>query len=216
LGNLEVQILGITRTAEDIPGWMIPEIYFEFLRTGDPLPLKNVVYHNAMDVLSLGSLFVHSSWILADPLDGKIQESTDLIAMAKLFENIGDLDMAIKLYHRGIDGQAPEDIIINALSRLASIYKHRGEYEQAEICWQSAASHHDVSAFIELAKYYEHHVQDYDRALHWTSSALRLIQKSHQNSYEQNAWEKELSHRFERISRKSQASSGRKKRDEHD
>jgi uncharacterized protein len=216
LGNLEVQILGITRTAEDIPGWMIPEIYFEFLRSGDPHPLKNVVYHNAMDVLSLASLFVHSSWILADPLDGKIQDSIDLIAMAKLLENIGDLDRSIELYRRGIDGNPPEDILINALSRLASIYKRRGEFQQAEIFWQNAASHHDLSAFIELAKYYEHHVQDYDQALQWTSSALLMIQASHHTTYEQMTWEKELTHRLERIARKAQAFSKQSNRSQHE
>jgi uncharacterized protein YprB with RNaseH-like and TPR domain len=216
LGNLEVQILGITRTTEDIPGWMIPEIYFEFLRSGDPQPLKNVIYHNAMDVLSLASLFVHSSWILADPLDGKIQDASDLIAMAKLFENIGDPEMAIELYRRGIESIAPEDALISALSRLASIHKRRGEFQQAELCWQAAASHHDISAFVELAKYYEHHVQDYAQALQWTSSALMLVQGTQHNTYLRMTWEKELTHRLERISKKAQIPSRRSTRSEHD
>ena len=216
LGNLEVQILGVRRTAEDIPGWMIPEIYFEYLRSGDPLPLKNVIYHNAMDVLSLASLFVHSSWLLADPLDGKVQEGSDLIAMAKLFENLGDLDMAIELYRRGIESNAPEEALVAALSRLASIHKRRGNFEQAELFWQAAASHNDISAFVELAKYYEHHVQDYDQALKWTSSALMLVRSPRANPSLGMLWEQELIHRLERISKKLQASARRSEHNEHD
>ncbi len=216
LGNLEAQILGITRTTEDIPGWMIPEIYFEFLRSGDPHPLKNVVYHNAMDVLSLASLFVHSSWILAEPLGDRIQDGTDLIAMAKLFENLGDLDLAIELYRRGMEKSTPEAIQLNALSRLAAIHKRRGEFNHAITYWQNAASHRDITAYIELAKFYEHHTQDYDQALQWTSSAFMLIQESHLSSYERMNWEKELNHRIERITRKIEAISRDSKRDRDD
>ena len=35
LGYLEEHVLGQTRTEEDTPGWMIPELYFEYLRSGD-------------------------------------------------------------------------------------------------------------------------------------------------------------------------------------
>jgi uncharacterized protein YprB with RNaseH-like and TPR domain len=216
LGNLEAQILGITRTTEDIPGWMIPEIYFEFLRSGDPHPLKNVIYHNAMDVLSLASLFAHSSWILAEPLGDRVQDGTDLIAMAKLFENLGDLDLAIELYRRGMEKITPEEIQLSALSRLAAIYKRRGEFQHAIACWQNASSHRDISAYIELAKYYEHHTQDYDQALQWTSSAFMLIQESHLSSYERMNWEKDLNHRIERITRKIEAISRNSKRGRDD
>ena len=50
LANLEVQILHANRTDEEIPGWMIPQIYFDYLRDGDARPLLRVFYHNAMDV----------------------------------------------------------------------------------------------------------------------------------------------------------------------
>lgn len=216
LGNLEAQILGITRTGEDIPGWMIPEIYFEFLRSGDPYPLKNVLYHNAMDVLSLASLFVHSSWILSEPLDGRVQDSTDLIALAKLFENLGDHEKAITLYRRGMENSAAVEIKIGALSRLASIYKRRGEFHLAITCWQDASSHGDITASIELAKYYEHHIRDYQLALKWASVALTLLNNSHRYPYERMTLEREIHHRIERISRKIQGTSNQLERIRHD
>ncbi len=72
LGNLEVQILGATRTDEDVPGWMIPSLYFDFLRSGEAQPLKSVFYHNAVDVVSMAALFNHMAGLLADPLTGRL------------------------------------------------------------------------------------------------------------------------------------------------
>ncbi len=61
LTMLEAHILGAGRSEEDIPGWLIPEMYFTYLQTGDPTPLKSVFYHNAMDVISLVALMEHMS-----------------------------------------------------------------------------------------------------------------------------------------------------------
>ncbi len=41
--TIESAILKFNRNSEDVPGWMIPGIYFAFLRTGDPSGLKEVV-----------------------------------------------------------------------------------------------------------------------------------------------------------------------------
>jgi uncharacterized protein YprB with RNaseH-like and TPR domain len=70
LGSIEENILGVVRTEEDIPGWMVPTIYFEYIKTGDARPLSNVFYHNAMDILSLATLLNHVSIILDDPHGG--------------------------------------------------------------------------------------------------------------------------------------------------
>jgi uncharacterized protein YprB with RNaseH-like and TPR domain len=50
--DLEAQILGAQRTEEDVPGWMVPQLYADYLRDGNPQPLKSVFYHNSMDILS--------------------------------------------------------------------------------------------------------------------------------------------------------------------
>ena len=58
LKDLEHEILHLPRTEEEVPGWMIPELYFNFLKSGDASLIKNVVYHNAMDIVSLAALFI--------------------------------------------------------------------------------------------------------------------------------------------------------------
>ena len=60
-----------TRTEEDTPGWMIPQMYFDYLRSRDARPMKGIFYHNAMDILTLAALTEHIAHLLADPLDGR-------------------------------------------------------------------------------------------------------------------------------------------------
>jgi uncharacterized protein YprB with RNaseH-like and TPR domain len=88
LGSLEEHILEITRTSEDTPGWMIPELYFDYLRSGDARPLKGVFYHNTMDILSMVALLDLMAGTLADPLKMETEHPTDLVAVGRLFESL--------------------------------------------------------------------------------------------------------------------------------
>jgi uncharacterized protein YprB with RNaseH-like and TPR domain len=102
LGYLETHILGAVRTGEDVAGWLIPTLYFDYLRSGDARPLKNVFYHNAMDILALAALFSYTASLLADPLNGGIKHGVDLVAMAKLFEDLGQLETARQVYEHSL------------------------------------------------------------------------------------------------------------------
>lgn len=55
LQTLEYYICGRQRT-DDIPSALVPEIYREFVRTGKTEFLKNVFYHNALDLITLCEL----------------------------------------------------------------------------------------------------------------------------------------------------------------
>lgn len=205
LGNLEVQILGTTRSGEDIPGWMIPQMYFDYLRSGDATPMKNVFYHNAMDVISLAALLHHTSALLADPLHEQIDHAEDIFALGKLFEDLGDMDTAARLYLRGLELELPETNLIQAILRLAMIYKRQEDWQAAIQLWEQAAMRRELDAFIELAKAYEHRLRDIQSAIHWTSTALAIIDESGFALHEKRYWKFELEHRLERLQRKNDA-----------
>src|SRR5688572_32202628 len=61
LKYLEEHVLGFTRTSDEVPGYEIPWLYFDYLRTGDANPLAGVFYHNAMDVVAMAALLGHVS-----------------------------------------------------------------------------------------------------------------------------------------------------------
>ena len=201
LGNLEVQILRTTRTEDEVPGWMIPQLYFDYLRTGDARSMKSVFYHNAMDVVSLAALFKRISLILADP-QHPVLESSDRAALGRLFEELGETDQAIQLYEISLNSGLPEDLFWDTLQRLALVHKRRGAYEQALPLWEKAAKNRQVFACIELAKAYEHIFQDFPQALEWTRQGLDIVNAQDYPRHEQAVWLPELEHRLERLLRK--------------
>ena len=202
LPNLEYNILGALRTEQDVPGWMIPQLYFDYLRSGDARPLKSVFYHNAMDVLSLAALLNHTSGILADPLHARLEHAEDVYSIARLHEDGGDLQMAIQLYHQGLEGTLPEDKYVETLQRLGRLYKRQGDFSASIALWEQAAQHNHIDSHVELAKYFEHHLRDYESALTWTQRALKIIAEPGFNLYERRYWQAELERRLSRLLRK--------------
>src|SRR6185503_18826427 len=68
LGTLESAVLGLRRTEADVPGWMIPQLYVDYLRTGDAREMQRVIYHNAEDILSMVTLAATILETFGDPL----------------------------------------------------------------------------------------------------------------------------------------------------
>ena len=56
LRSIEQTILGVSRET-DLPGELVPEFYYEYLRTGNAGFLKPIVDHNRQDVASLVNVF---------------------------------------------------------------------------------------------------------------------------------------------------------------
>ncbi|MBN2258450.1 MAG: ribonuclease H-like domain-containing protein [Anaerolineaceae bacterium] len=201
LGEVERQILGAFRTQEEVPGYLVPQIYVDYLKSGDARPLAGVFYHNAMDVLSLAGLFTHTAALLADPLGFDQLPGLDLVALARLFEELEHYEDAVALYERGLGAEIPEEHFWKTVSRYALLYKRRGEWEKAIALWQKAVEHGDVGACIELAKYYEHRVRDYGRALEVTCIALEQIVVMEASEYQVKVLSEGTRHRMERLSR---------------
>ncbi|MGB9588380.1 MAG: ribonuclease H-like domain-containing protein, partial [Armatimonadota bacterium] len=55
LQTLELNICR-RRRANDIPGNIIPELYHEFVRTGNARLLQQVFHHNALDLITMAEL----------------------------------------------------------------------------------------------------------------------------------------------------------------
>jgi uncharacterized protein YprB with RNaseH-like and TPR domain len=66
-GTIETGILGLDR-ADDIPGALAPEIWFEFLKTGKATPLMGICDHNRRDIAGLAAILHAMSVIATDPL----------------------------------------------------------------------------------------------------------------------------------------------------
>jgi hypothetical protein len=198
LGNIEQQILGVQRDAREVPGYLIPEMYTEYLRSGDARPMKGIFYHNAIDIVSLAALFIHAADLLSKPLHQQLLDGTDLASIGKLFQSLGYEEQATAIFKESIQHELPKSIYLQTLLRYASIFKHRGNNSEALLLWRKAADQGDVKSCEELAKYYEHRVKDHTQALAWT---LRGIT----NCKGDPTWMESLAHRQHRLQRKLEA-----------
>lgn len=202
LAYLEEHILEHARTEEDTPGYMIPELYFDYLRSGDARPLKGIFYHNAMDILSLAGLTRHIAHLLADPLDGRVAHALDLAAIGKLNEDLGYLDQAARILELSLEHEMPVDARKQVMRRLSFIHKRRGEMPLALSLWWQAAADREIYAHEELAKYYEHTENNFEEALRWTDAALAILGMAGTPLTDKLQWEAPLKHRRNRLHHK--------------
>jgi tetratricopeptide (TPR) repeat protein len=200
LSALEENLLGLRRTQDDVPGWLIPALYANYLRTGDARELMWVFYHNQMDVLSMVTLAGRVIRQLSYPEEG---EGLDLLSLGRWQADLGFHAEAEQTLRRALDRDLPLEAYHQALYRLSNLYKQAGRRAEAVLVWQQIAftSTDDIVAYIELAKHFEWQEADPAIALAWTQQALDLVERwlpSVQKQYAQG----ELHHRRERLLKK--------------
>lgn len=179
LSALEREILGLKRTGEDVPGWQIPAVYFDYLRRGDGTRLAGVFYHNLQDILSLASLALHVQCILQDPAGDLARDAIDSLSLAKVFERAGDLDQAAACFEEAMSRGIPPEWRQECLYSLAGVYKRQRQWDRALRAWDQLVDDGGpgaLLALVEMAKYHEHVERDYPQALETVQQAIVLIE----------------------------------------
>ena len=155
LKTLEEEILGVDR-GEDIDGFEVPDIYFDFLRTGELGRLPIVFEHNHSDIVTLARLLATIEQALA----GDAAVPVDLRGVGHLLLARDDR-RGLEYLRRGYAGGQ-----LTCGTALASELKRAGAWSEAVALWRDMAERYgDPDAAVELAKYYEHRAKDYDAAL---------------------------------------------------
>lgn len=200
--ELEEKILGVYRNDEDVPGALIPEFYLDYLWSGDARPLKGIFYHNAQDLVSLGCLFFYISDLLTAPLLIAPEQGLDLIAIGRLYEDLGQHAVAIELYRHSLAQGLPLPFYIDTLKRFAQIYKQQSNWIEAIGLWKQAAEFHQVDACVELAKWLEHHEKDFSGALGWVQTAITYLPEI-PSAYQRRELKTDLEKRASRLQKKA-------------
>jgi uncharacterized protein YprB with RNaseH-like and TPR domain len=78
--SIESRILGIDRIG-DIPGSLAPEIWFEFLKTGETDRLMGICDHNLSDITGLASIFAAMVLIAENPFGAKYDYDIGRLAL---------------------------------------------------------------------------------------------------------------------------------------
>lgn len=167
LKDIEIDIFKMQRGKEEVPGWMVPEIYFNYLKTGDASPLAGVFYHNAMDIVSLAVLFGYIDELLTEPLENPETPALDLAAIGKLYADLGHSELALDIFRESLKQGLPHEVHLPTLERMASILKSAGRWDEAGSLWEQATECGDINACIALSKWNEHTRKDPATALEW-------------------------------------------------
>ncbi|MGH2536710.1 MAG: ribonuclease H-like domain-containing protein [Candidatus Promineifilaceae bacterium] len=177
LASLERNVLGLRRSGQDVPGWLIPSLYFDYLRSGDARPLAGVFYHNRLDLLSMVALTGQILGLLARP--EAWDQPRDLVSLARWQLALGLAAAAEENLRLAAAQELPLAQYQQALRLLAGLLKRAGRRDEAVSLWQQLAvtSFDDVSAFVELAKDFEWRQRDPAAARDWTLQAIALLQR---------------------------------------
>jgi uncharacterized protein YprB with RNaseH-like and TPR domain len=171
LSYLEEMILGEPRV-DDLPGAEVPGRFFDFLKTGDEALLEDVFQHNALDVYSMGRIMRKMAQAYEAPHE--LRHSQDIFSVGKVYEKLGDSENAEKCYRL-----SREEYRLPSVSRLSFMYKRGKRFEEAMAGFMEIADS-DASANVELAKYYEHRLKEFDSALSHTDRAIALEEREYE------------------------------------
>jgi len=176
LVELEHRILGHERQG-DIPGELIPEVYFDYVRFRNAQRLKGVFDHNALDILTLACLTA----IIPQPFQAldlaALRHGEELAGLGRWARTTGRLEEASALFRRAIDAGLKDHLLFRTIWDLAQVERKLGRQEAAVNAWtelSKARNPHRVQALVELAKYYERTAREPEQALRCTLEALRL------------------------------------------
>ncbi|MHB1354639.1 MAG: ribonuclease H-like domain-containing protein [Anaerolineae bacterium] len=204
LSSLEANLLGVKRSGVDVPSYLIPQLYQDYVDLGCTEPMAGVFYHNALDILSMVSLAITAGHTLS-ALDNPTEAvATDFLALGKLFAKLGRQDEALRAMHLAAERGNDDAETALAYQHWSLLLKRLGQWEQAVAIWESRLEGRDIYPYLELAKYYEHRLRDNDLAIQVAQQALIWLQADHPplSRFERQQLQVDLNHRLERLERR--------------
>lgn len=204
LTKVEEEKLGFYRRG-DIPGHLAPIIYFDAVKSGNADTLMKVLQHNEWDLLSLVTLYVHSTKLL---LNDTLSESA--MTHTNIGKWYGDLKQrpASKRVLQQVTAHYAEDETALAHFYLAQQLKRDGEYKEAAEAFHKAvpqlAPNKQLVAYEQLAILYEHKLADVKVALTMALGGQACVQqcafKPEQQQRQLEKWDKRITRLHKRLS----------------
>ncbi len=173
LQNIELEIFKFSRVG-DIEGYLIPECYFSYLRTGEFDEIKNIVFHNEQDLISLVRLIFHFSCI-ENKTDSVSISGAEYLALAYTAIKGNNLELS-KHYMNVI---TRKNILVPHKTQIeySLLLKKNTIWAEAIEVWEKFLNEGKFVLFAleELAKYYEHQENEYQKAKEYVERALNYM-----------------------------------------
>ncbi|MDP4083834.1 MAG: ribonuclease H-like domain-containing protein [Bacillota bacterium] len=173
LSVVEKEILGVERV-DDIPGFLAPMIYFDFIENNDPEGIIGVLKHNEVDILSLVTLYTHLTFQLCgrDPS----QTRKESFEVGRWYASIGEDAEAGQIFSSLIDGR--DQTSNSAKFSLALQLKKENAIKKALVLFEKVANEKNELSFlacIEAAKILEHKYKNFEGAIKYCNIAMDLM-----------------------------------------
>lgn len=206
LSRLEEEVLGLKRH-EDIPGELIPGIYFDYLRQNKKELLEQVFIHNRYDMISLLALLIEIYRL--NGRDPDVKDALVNYARARIDLRKDRPGRGVKFFQEVLRSDISPGRRQRVMVELAAVHKKEKELEKAVSIWEELTELSNsfcLEAGVELAKYHEHKSGNLNKALKTTEKLIEALP-----AYLENR-RGELLHRSKRIRRKLQKHEKHKKR----
>ena len=171
LSTLEGALLGLDR-GDDLPGALVPQVYFRYLRTRDPGPLPRIFRHNRWDLVALAGLHARAAALLDGP-DPR-HDPVEWMGAGRWLER-REPDRSARFYEAALRAGLPVALEPGVAWRLGWLWRRAGRIGEARTLWAEAVARAErppLRLLIDLAKLHEHHARDYGAALDLTRAAL--------------------------------------------
>lgn len=200
LKQVEEMKLGFRRE-NDIPGHLAPIIYFDAVKSGNPINLMKVLKHNEWDILSLVTLYILSVELLQEK--EVVETATTYTNIGKWFRDLKTMDTSVDWFTFVVNNFSDEDASI-AYYFIGLHLKRAGLYKDSLQAFRQAlkeiSGKYRIEVYIELAKLFEHQLKDFPKALEMTQRCIEHEAKLNMDVH--SRWKRELVKREIRIIRK--------------
>ncbi len=198
LSALERDVLGVGRTEEDVPGYLIPDVYLDYVLQGRTRPMAGVFYHNAMDLLSMVALAARIGQVVAQPTE---PDAYNLVSLGRAYACQGHYERALEAFRRAA-GSANRHEAAQGRRELALLLKRLGRLDEAMAIWWAELEGGDVHPYIELAKQFEHRLKDFASARQLVLRAIERLEWGDIACADPDQVRQDLSHRLARLERR--------------
>lgn len=212
LASVERGIAGVMRHG-DLPGALIPERYFAYLRSGRGGLLREVLDHNRQDIVSLGHLLAELAHRLAEPSGRAEAHPGDVGALGRAFVRRRRLVEALDCYDTALASVKRDDMWARGtpavrdglVAERARVLVRLGRRDEAAGSWLGLAEGGGrlaAVAWLQVAKDREHRRSDVAGAMEATHHAATLAERARSTGWPLVLVEHDLARRAARLGRR--------------
>ncbi|MGB5105896.1 MAG: ribonuclease H-like domain-containing protein [Candidatus Zixiibacteriota bacterium] len=177
LQTLERELLCAYRQ-NDTPGFMIPQLYFDYLRHGQSGPLEGVLLHNRLDIVTLLFLLDAVHQYLDNAEKFNYYSPLDALRISKFHHRRGNAELARQAAACQLANASADTDRLSLCQHAFRLQKQLGRYDEAlETLRFLAAAKGETRlvALNESAKILEHKMRVYDKAAQTVLMALEYL-----------------------------------------